>query len=248
MKNRLLSALIIVACVVASYASAQGNTPYVWLKDNRKIPGKSLSADQDGTIHLIMQKGNAQQTFKRSQVRAAYIPKPDNVKKLEAAYESGRYPVVLGNAKKLFDQYKFLGWGDFIAYLEGMCHVKAKKYDEALKSFDQGKPYEFLFRDKLYGGRAMALIGMKQYTQAANYLKVLMKDADPGTAAFAFNARGKIYAETGKEREAVLEYLKTLLIISPADAGPERAVAKQEAVKLLRAMNHPRAGDIENMP
>ena len=70
--------------------------------------------------------------------------------------------------------------------------------------------------------------------------EIFIMDADNDTAAFAFNVRGQILNGQGKKKEAVLEYLKTLVLFKPGIAPRERQNARQQVVALLKEMNDAR--------
>jgi tetratricopeptide (TPR) repeat protein len=251
MATRWTLLAVATVCVSAAQVWAQGAAKgpcYVILKgQTARQTGQDLTAEPDGTLTLVIDRDKGiSQKFRRNQVQFAFKPSPE-VDMFVKAYESARYDVVLKNAQAMFEKYKFLGWGDYIAYLEGMCHVQAGKFDVAMQCFDRGAQFEGLYAMHLRKGRIQALIGLKRNEEAKRELDVLMRSPDNATAAFAFNMRGRILAEQGKKREAVLEYMKTILVIGREAGGDTLAEAKKQATALLTEMNHPRAKDIDKL-
>lgn len=152
-------------------------------------------------------------------------------------------------AGAVFDKYKFVGWGDHVAYLEGMAYLKQETPDaaKALEAFQKGREFAGLYGDELMRGFILGLLESGKRDQAAELLDRLVTSAAEEDAAFAFNTRGRILVEEGKRREAVLEYLKTLLLFEPGEAGDLRAEARQQVVSLLKDMNDARYKRFENM-
>ncbi len=220
---------------------------YVVLRSGEKVKGFALSASADGTLKLKLGNSGPVQTFKRGTYKYGFIAKPKEVKRLENAFDSGKYDTILKAAASIFEKYKYLGWGDHISYLEGMAQVERKKYADAKRTFERGQRYPARHTEELTKGFVKALIGLKEIAKAKPILAKMMKAADNETAAFAFNVRGMVLTQEGKQKEAVLEYLKTLLLFEPSEAGRERAEAKKQALALLKGMNDARWKDIEKI-
>jgi len=65
-------------------------------------------------------------------------------------------------------------------------------------------------------------------------------------AAFAFNLRGQIREAQGQKKEAVLEYLKTVLLFEgKGKIRRDREMARLKAIALMKELNDPRAAKIE---
>ncbi len=229
------------------FQAAAQERPYVILSDNRKMEGIGLTAAADGTLTLQVDAAGVRSTFRPNQVKMAYTPKPDEVAKMEQAFQSRRYSEVLQAAGAAFSKYRYLGWGDMIAYLEGMCHVRQNRFDEGLKSFQKGRPHAGLNGALLLRGAVEALIGLKKYSEAQQNIGNLIKSGDPANAAFGFNAKGRILVEQNKKKEAALEYMKCIFVIGKQQAPEQFQDAKQSVVALLKEMNHPRLADFEKL-
>ena len=203
---------------------------YVVLRSGDKVKGINLAADRAGNLKLQMARNGPTQTFKKGSYAYAMVPKPREVTALERA----KPQVVIKQAGAIFEQYKYLGWGDHISYLEGMAHIDTKNYAEAKKAFERGQRYRARHGDQLVKGMALALLGLKQLDRVQPMLEQMLKSSDEKTAAFAFNVRGRILADQGKKKEAVLEFLKVLLLFKPGSVGRERKEAKGQVVALLK--------------
>jgi hypothetical protein len=222
---------------------------YVVGRSGEKVRGERLTAEKDGTLKLQLSAGGPTQTFKPGAYAYAFVPKPEHVGNLEKAYLAGKYELVEKHGTAIFEKYKFLGWGDHISYLEGMVLIDRKDYAGAKRVFERGQKFQVKHGEELVKGMVLALLGLKETDQVKPMLDKMLKAADEQTAAFAFNVRGRILADEGKTKEAVLEYLKTVLLFKPgvAVADRERREAKQKVVALLEELKDPRAKEFEKL-
>jgi hypothetical protein len=77
----------------------------------------------------------------------------------------------------------------------------------------------------------------------------MMTSSRKSDAAFAFLSRGRILADGGKNKDAVLEYMKVLLFFEDGSAVREiREDARTRAIALLKTMNDGRWKQIEGIP
>jgi len=241
---RLTRIAALAAAFAALHAYAADKVCYVVRRSGDRVRGAALKADSDGTLKLQMAAGGPVQTFRRGSYLYAYVPKPKKVAALEKASEEGKHEIVLKYAGAVFEEYRFLGWGDYIAYLEAMSHIEAGDCARALKALERGQRYKARHEEELAKGLVTAYLGLKQYDKVKPILSKMMASGDTDMAAFGFNTRGDILAAEGQKKEAVLNYLKTLLLFKPGVARRERARAKQQAVALLKGMNDARWQDI----
>lgn len=245
--HRLTAVVLLLVFVMGAVsASAKGKCAVKPLS-GATVYGEELVADDDGNLTLTIRKG-VSRTFKRGQYRAAAIPKPKYVSLLEQKGKEKEYDDVIKAAPTLFAKYKYLGWGGRIAAIHSQALLAQKKVDDAYAVI--AKAWKFRTKedeDELMRGRITCLVEKGQYDEAAPVLDKMMAKMSRSDAAYAFNLRGRILAEQGKTKEAVLEYLKTLLFIPPDSNTVERNEARKQAVALLRKLKDVRADDILKM-
>jgi len=232
--------------VVAAPAGAAMNGCWIIDRTGRRAVGVALTAEKNGTLRLQLKAGGPVQTFKPGTYRYAYIPKPAEIARIEQLFAAGKNADVEKQAPLLFEKYKFLGWGDHVAYLHGGVLLRQGKAAEALDVFDRGKPYTVLHGSELLEGRVDALIVLGKEDDARRELANLAKSDDRNVAAFVFNARGRLLVKQGKKKDAVLEYLKTLLLFKPGVVSAARKEARANVVALLKDLKDPRAKEFEN--
>jgi hypothetical protein len=75
----------------------------------------------------------------------------------------------------------------------------------------------------------------------------MFANSDPKTAAYAFNTSAAMLAAQGKKREAILDYMKTLLLCDPREVPEAREVARKEVKALLHDLKDPREKEIDKL-
>ena len=224
----------------AAILSAQSG-PYVVLANGQRMRVKSIQV-VDGTGIKFVDENNREIGFRADQFRAAYVPEPEQVAALEKFLAAKEYDKVIQYAGQVFAQYAILGWGDKIAYLEGSAHLAKNDPAKAGEAFAKGAPFNGSYREQLARGRVLALLAQGKVEEVRDSLDAMIRSSRPADAAMAFNARGQILAKEDKPREAVLEYLKTLLLFdgSEADVAPYRDEARKQVVALMRQIGDPK--------
>mgnify|MGYP000444503587 CR=1 FL=1 len=242
--NRLIVACCAVAVLAALPSFAQ-QKPYVVTSQGEKVRGSEIEADAAGNIRLQTDQGEV--TYQSGQYKRAFQPKPEQVGKVVNFFKSEEYDKVIKYAPQVMEKYKYLGWGDMLAYLQGMALVKKGKPKDALQVIRRGEDFVQRYGDRLMKAKALALQKQGDTSEALKILNRLIEEGDSETAAFAFNTKGRIKAQNGEQKEAVLEYLKTVMLFKPSEVGQTREQAKQRAVQLLEEMGDPRAAKIRKL-
>ena len=236
MQRQLRFLLLFTGVMMLSLSAwAQKKDYYVIDPRGSQVVGESLTADRDGNLTLIMTGGQSF-TYKKGQYKSAHVPKPKDVVILEQNMEQKKTDYVLKEAPGVFAKYQYLGWGGHTAALEGQAQLATGNYQAALQCFDRSLVINDQEPAEALQGKVMALVGLKRNADALALVEKWIAVADDKTAPSAFNARGQLLAAEGKKREAVLEYLKTLLLFKPEEAVAERAAARKAVVALLKDM------------
>lgn len=234
--------------LAAGTALAQKADTYVLKSNDEKIEAMKITADGQGTLKVFLDNSGAALTLRRDMWKQVFTPKPAEVAAQEKSLEGKDWDGVLRNSPVLFGKLQYLGWGGYVCYMEGMAQIGKGNADGALQAAERGLALGDQHAVPLMRAKVMALSALKRNPEAVKILDKMVSDADPQNVVFAFNTRGRMYAEQGKKREAVLEYLKTLMLFKPNQAKAERDEARTAAVALLKELNDSRAADIEKMP
>jgi tetratricopeptide (TPR) repeat protein len=238
------SGLIAVGCLFlilssnAGFAQRRSNEPYVVNNNGQKIFGHRIEAS-NGTI--ILHKGNAEVQFRKGEYERAFIPQPEGVKRLRQSFEQADYDRVVEEAEYLFSQYKYLGWAGRIAYMHGQALIEQEAFQDALTVLKQATQYPMddAQKYKLNKAQAECYLELGENKQASRLLQELKKAEDEEIALFSFYANGKLLREQGKENEAIIEFLKVVMLFDNEQdqAEPYYSQSKKAAVELLKKIN-----------
>ncbi len=246
MNNLRIAGLAMMAGLCSWCAVAQ--QCYVIDARGNKIAGSRLTADKDGNLSLQIEAGGPVTTFRVGNYQSAMSPKTREIQALEQLYAEGKLDKVAEAAAKLYPQSQYLGWGGTVAYYEGMGLLDKGNASAALLVFDRGLGLKDAGAEALTKGKIQTLLALQKTAEAQALLDKLATASDPGIAIFTFNTRGKLLAAEGKKKEAVLQYLKSMLLFKPGTYPKERDEARKAVVALLRSMGDSRADDLEKMP
>ena len=243
MKKTLLVVMIAFAAL-----STYAQKCYVVKADGSQQKAIDIKVkNANGDLNVLVKQGQQPILFSRNMYRYAVVPKPQQVDQLGSALLANKYDDVLAAAKQLYEAYKFLGWGDYIACCQAQAYLGKNNLDEANKALALAKRTPGPNKDDLIATEIKCLIKAGKYDKTEELLKNLMMSKDDTTAAIAFNMRGESYLAQGQKKQAVLEYLKTLLLFDKKKAPAERAYAKKQAVAIMKELKDPRVSKIEAM-
>lgn len=233
-------AMTVAILAMAESAHAQEDFPYFINNAGRKIKVQDLIANEEGDIKVALDGGGTQ-TIKRADYRSAYVPKPQQVALLQQMYEQKAFDRLLQNVDGVFDRVKYLGWGGFLSYMKAEAQLAAGQADAAQRTADLGMRFareEDL--ELLNMSKAKALLAMNRKDELGPILEKLKNAESPQAAAFSFMTQGILLADQGREDEAILELMKTVLLFEPrGEIAPIHEQARQKLVELLKAKNDP---------
>ena len=222
---------------------AQRQDCYVIRADGSRMRGKELSADAKGNLTLNVDD-KLKMPFKPGEYRYGFVPKPREVAALEKLFEEKNYDELQKNAQAVFDKYKFLGWNNVVAALQAESYLAQDKVNDARRSIAAAHRIQGAFRDKLNGAIVKLYIADKEFDKAEAILNRQLRDADEQLAAQAFCLLGEMAEAQDDKKQAVLEYLKVLMLFEGKESAELRSLAKSRALKLMRDMKDPRMDKI----
>ena len=244
-KRYMLSLLLLAVIGAPVLVQAQGKRDcYVITADNRKINGQGLTADAQGNLVLDVD-GKLKMPFRAGQYKMGFVSKPKEVAALEQLFAEKKYDQVISQADGVFAKYKYLGWSNVIASMHADALLTGNKVAEAKRVLVAANRLAGEQRELLEASMVKIYIADKDYDKADSVLKRQMVSADEAKAAQAFCLFGEMAEAKGDKKQAVLEYLKVLMLFENNKKVDEvRSMAKSRATKLMRELNDPRVDKI----
>lgn len=219
-------------------------------RQGRTHQAENITADAQGNLRVELGEGVVR-TVRRGDYRYALVPKPDRVAVLEDLFRRGDYGRFLDNVRTVFNQYRYLGWGGKLAYWQGEAEMSRNNPELARDAFVRADNYAIddQQREQISMGLIKALLALQENEEAAAKLQELKTVRGDHAAAFSFLAKGQLLARQGDEDQAILEFLKTVLLFE-ADEEEIRELreeAREHLLALLRERGDPAYDRIKNL-
>jgi len=221
--------------------------PFITDAADQRVNGTTLEVDVDGTLRLA--SAGVTRTFRPGQYRAAWIPKPQEVSQIEAAFAAKRFNEVPEMVDRVYPRLRWVGYGGLLSVLKGKSFIERAQFRDAEQAFAIGVRDEKLsatIQAELRTGVVQALIGQENFDAAERQLASL-GTSDERTAPYIYKARGYLAEKRGKRKEAVLEYLKVVLLYTNPPAAQVRRECLERVAALLREDRDVRAEIFEKM-
>lgn len=239
MNNPLKSALSAVLFLSAGPAFS---APFVINSAGTRIEGSAIQSTADGTVILTTVQGQ-NLTFRTGAYRQASADKPKEMGQVEALVKNGDFAGAAALLRRIKEQYRFLGWdqraGQMLARVElaqKNFKVSAMEYEALFAAQPQLKsvPAE-------RANYMQALAGSHRTKEAAAMIDEDIASGSRDAAARAQVVRGDMKAVGGQYEEALLDYLRTVLLFTEqTNVLPE---ATYKAAVALKKLNDPRAAE-----
>lgn len=245
----LLLLLTLLLLAAGSLSAQRRERPYVIFKTPtgpKKVECKAIAAAPDGRITVLTD--TARNVYGRANYIVAVIPRPDELDAFADLLDDEKFNEISRTAPALFDKYKFLGYADEIARIHCEALMELNRHDEARKVLEQAADCPRADEFNLASIRLMLMVHDKKTAEVETQLAKLIQREDDALTAFAYLMRGRICEATGKQKEAVLQYLKTFMSFEDKRKVRRfRKAAKASALKLMKELNDPLAASLEQM-
>jgi len=201
--------------------------PYVDRPDGTRVTGRNITGSPDGTITLVTDSGTL--TFQRGQYRAAFAVRPpilDQARQMLAGRQFEEAIPLLTNVAR---QFPNLTHDIEASMLLGRALIELGKPKEAIEAIERAgraNPNAFAQGPELEAVYWMALLRDKQLDKLDRMLETAIKSGSREQAARAQLVRGDIKTERGQHKEAVMDYLRTVILFKAQAAAQPEALYK----------------------
>lgn len=229
------SKLIWMMVLLAGINVFADEKPYIMTK-TKKITADKIKSDAKG--NLIYTDSGFSRKIKPTQYLYARIPKPSEIVSAFNKLRSKKYSDGAKAFEQCYKEYRHLGWDVYCTYYEAYALDKLGKKAEAISVIkrlselpkDPTKMRRYMEAKKML---ADLYIAENKFDDAQVVLKELGGAQDSSIAAFANNKQGEILKKKGKDKDALLMYLRTVLLFDKNNKK-ERPEALIATIKLLK--------------
>lgn len=227
--------VFVVMALIASSTLMVDAASFIQTK-SKKITADKITSDSKG--NLTYKSSGFSQKVKPNKYLYARIPMPKSIAKAYKSLKSKKYDAALKAFNTAYAKYRYLGWNVYCIYYSGIALDRLKKTDAAiaklneLKSMplDSEKMERYLEAKKLL---ATLYIEKGDFPKAQNVLKELGNAKNSEIAAFSNVKQGDILLKQGKKKDALLMYLRTVLLFTKSNTK-ERPEAFRNTIEILK--------------
>jgi predicted negative regulator of RcsB-dependent stress response len=229
--------VIFVTVFIAGFgiAATSADKPFIQTK-NKKIVADKVTSDSRGVLSYTA--SGFSQKIKPGAYLYARIPKPKAVSKAFSRLKSRKYADAAKAFEKAYKDYRYVGWDVYCIYYGAYALEKAGKKAEAIARLnllkkqpkDKTKINKYMEAKKLL---AELYITDSKFPEAQKVLKELGAAPGEDIPAFANVKQGDILLKQGKRKDALLMYLRTVLLFDKSNKK-ERPEALKKTVEILK--------------
>ena len=206
--------------------SAQSKTPSIIVtKDGREIRAEKIELGKKGDYRYNEVGDKVTKSFRKGEVKWAWIPKPKAVRNADAKFKEGNFAEAASAYKDACKEYKDLGWEVYCLFGEAKALDKNGKESDALAVLEDLLTYKKVNPKneeqlmEAYKYLVQKYLDNKAFDKALPVAATLSESANDNVACDAFMTRGNILlakAEvTGNKEDlkaAALAYFQAALL------------------------------------
>jgi tetratricopeptide (TPR) repeat protein len=224
-----IAAMVFLGAVTGSHGA------YVLTTSGQRVDGTDIRAKSDGEIILTTPQGT--RSFYQGQYAKAVADKPAEMDKAAQLVAAKQYDEAIKLLEDVAVRYRFLDWDNQARAMLPKIYVQKGDFASAISSYE--KLFALSPKNKedveIQMSYRQALLQAKQYDKLEALLNGVIGTGTRSDAARAFLMRGDIRASQGQAEQALLDYLRVVLLFeSEKDVQPEALFKTTEALKALR--------------
>lgn len=235
-----------LACAAAlAVAALQGQADQLILKNKSVMEAKSIRFKSSSQEYIVITMEDTTVPVPAKNVERAVVPKPAGFDIAAASIQAGKYEAAIAPLEKIISETTGLEWDNAARDLLGQALIGKKEARKAVATYKE-------IIDNVPPER-VPLLWRRHYWEAlksAEMFAVLKADLEKvingglrDTAALAQLMRGDMYAAQGQKNEALLDYLRTVILYEKVTELQPEALYK--AATLLEELRDPRAAELK---
>lgn len=228
-KTRIAAGLLGAACL----ASVSSDAAYLVLQDNRRVEAASVRINAQGDYVIRTDVG--ERTFPAAQVMEAVADKPAEFDQALALMKAGQLEQAIPVLEQIASQNRGLGWDDEANAVLGQGLMKAGTADKAAAALERVSAGFLGRRPDVRVALWDAMIAADRASAVEASLDEAIRGADRALAAQAQVKRGDVKMSRRQLEEAVLDYLRTVVLFeAQKEVQPEALFKAGMALRELR--------------
>lgn len=241
-RNTAISALLTTTLLVGWGAGAWADT--LRKTDGREIQGGKIKWQESRREYRIENPDGSILSVPLDDVEAVEVAKPAEYDKAMQAIAARQYDAAIPILEDLVIRFKRLQWDSKSREALANAYLAKgdfKKAAQILGELMQGTAKNQI-TDEQYGLYWNALLGAQNTVALKKELSDALTGESKSLAALAVVKRGDLFKAEGKREDAVLDYLRAVVLYEEARAMHPEALFK--AAQLLDEMRDPRADEL----
>ena len=231
-----LKAILVIAFIAGFGLVARAEKPFIVTKSNKKVIADKVAADSRGV--LTYTASGFSRKMKPGEYKYARVSKPKAVSNAFKKLKSKKYADAAKAFGKAYKSYRYLGWNVYCIYYGAAALNKNGNKSAAIARInlikkppvDRVKIANYLKAKKLL---AELYIDSNKFDEAEEVLKELGTAQSASIAAFANVKQGDILLKKDKRKDALLMYLRTVLLFNKSNKK-ERPEALKKTIEILK--------------
>jgi len=233
------------ALLLAALTVAAQENQLIMKNTGQVIEAKSIRYRASSDEYIVLGLNDATFPVPARNVERAIVPRPPALDPAIAAVNGGRFDAAIAPLEKVIMDYQGFDWAFIARDVLGQALMGKKEFRRAVSTYKailDGMPAEQIglgVRRRYWE----SLKGAEQFSLLKSELEKTITAGPREAAALAQLLRGDMYLAQGQKTEALLDYLRTVILYEQVkEVQPE---ALFNAAQLLDELRDPRAADLK---
>ena len=239
MRWRLAAAMVLVTLLAGGTARGAA---YVELPDGTRVEGSAIRARPDGEIILTTPLGV--RNFAPGRYRRAVAPMPAEFDRARRLLGDRQFDEALPLLAQVVREYRFLEWDLRAQRFIARIHATREQFSEAVQAYE--RLFEMSDRkdeaSEVRWGYKQALVRDRRFDTVMPLIEEHIRAGEREDAARAQILRGDLRLAQGNQEEALLDYLRTVILFEGQREQQPRALLK--AAEVLQQRRDARAAEL----
>jgi hypothetical protein len=244
MINRNIGLLMALAGILACLAPVSARAEVLKRTDGRELEGVRIKWFETRREYQVENADGSMIPVAVDDVESVEVAKPADFDKAVQAYKGKQYDVAIPLLENIVTQYRRLQWDNKAREMLANASFAKGDYKKAVQVLGDlmANTTKRLITDEQHVLYWTALMGAQMTAALKKDLNEALAGESKSLAAQAMIKRGDLFKAEGKREDAVLDYMRVVLVFEEArEAHPE---ALFKASQLLNEMRDPRGDEL----